>query len=545
MGHPEPIAAVTNVTQSFEPKDAPSRRSRNTRPWATLLAIFCILGSSVGAAIVVRVSDGKPTTSWKTRPSVVLAVLAPVMTLSFAYLLSTAICLAWWRAAESGTTIEHLNRIWDRGFWLRRSTWKSSVFGTRGFKRLALASLLIPIGSFLYNPLFQLSTRASRTGAEADTIPLSLDILPMIPDGLAATTFTGRNARFDFSAAAVQWYRQDSIHTKDREGYRCAGICRGVIHAPGISASCSNETSAVDLTSSRKTELWFFDVSLNLTRHTDNYLQVTLQSLYTTTTTKDCVATQVTETCQIQIARSAYNIVIEDTKVTVLPRRLSEWTSENVLRTEPHDSPSLARPGPLFALPYMGTYFTSYSGWDVNSTALSTYGVLSEVLFKYTEQGGENCRWDYRWTSPTEYILNAMGEVLFRLAMNGNSVTNLTVSGPPESVIPQRQAFQAQRTHQVIFYKSDYQWLGIALGIVFLSLVALSTILFGQGVPRDVSLSPVETLQVFPPGMVQAVDMQSNSSAGHRAEDIIAHVGDMKVNFKPDYSLVAIGETAA
>ena len=71
---------------------------------------------------------------------------------------------------------EQRSNVWDRGLWLRKSTCKTAVFSTNGFKRLALVSLLVPIGNFLYNPLFQLSTTTTRAGDEAKTTSLTLDI---------------------------------------------------------------------------------------------------------------------------------------------------------------------------------------------------------------------------------------------------------------------------------------------------------------------------------------------------------------------------------
>lgn len=545
MGQLRPFKIISNVVSVSNQEKSSSQNFRKITPWATLFPIFCILGSSVGAALVVCISDGKPTTSWTTRPSVILAVLVPIIVLSFTYLLSIVISLTWWQAAESGTTVEHLHRIWDRAFWLRKSTWKTAVFSISGFKRLAIASLIVPIGNLSYNPLFQLSTRASH-GAKVDTVSLTLDILQKIPNGLAVIE---SSTSFDFTAALVQWYRQDVIRTKDIEGYRCAGTCNGVVHAPGISASCLNKTTIIDLkTASNKdpsTKLYLFDVNVNntLTRNTDNYLQVTLQSMYTTSTTADCLATRITETCQIEIAQSVYNIVIEDTKVRVLPRRWSEWTSEETIHTEPNGTSGFDPTGPLYALPYTNIYYRSYTTFEVVSKVLSTDGILSEILFEYVQAGGkEGCPWDFRWRSPTEYILNAMGEVLFRLAMNGNSITNQTVSG--KSVIPKPQTFQAQRTHKSNFYKSDYQWLCIALGAVLLSLATVSTILFrSRGLSHDLSLSPLETLQVFPPDLVQAVITRSGRTiGGHSARDILMQVGDMRIEYKSNYTVIPMQE---
>lgn len=506
--------------------------------WPILVAILCVLASSTGAALVVYLSDGKPTTSWSTRPSVILAILGPIITISMAFLLNTAFSISWWRAAEAGTTIEHLNRIWDRAFWLRKSTWKIAVFSTTGFKRLALISLLVPIGNFLYNPLFQLSTTASRTGAEADTISLTLDILPEIPDGLASLSYSGRGARLDFTAAAVQWYRGDVIRTKDEVGYKCDGTCRGTIVAPGIVATCTNKTTLMDLTKTSTDERWFFQVNQTYERTADDYMVHVLRSTYTPETAQDCTSTVVTETCIIEIGQVDYNIEVKGTQVTVLPRASSEWVSNNISHTAAQDATSTGLPGPLWALGYMVTYFGSYSGWRANATQMATFGILTEQLYIYTHQGNSSqCSSDYRWSNPTNYILNGMGETLFRLAMNGNSVTNMTVLSSPEGVFPQPQTFQAYHTHEVIFYKSDFRWLGIALGAVLLSLVALSTILLGsRNISRTVTLSPVETFPVFGPEVQRTLQSRSITGFGHRTEDILKHIGDTRVQYRPNYS---------
>lgn len=457
-------------------KSRPQRASSRSQ-WPILIAILCVLAASTGAGLVTYLSDGKPINSWKIRPSVLLAILGPIITISFAFLLSTAFSISWWRAAESGTTIEHLNRIWDRGFWLRKSTWKTAVFSTNGFKRLALVSLLVPIGNFLYNPLFQLSTTATRTGDEAETTSPTLDILPEIPNGLASLTYTGFGARMDFTAAAVQWYRGDVILTRDREGYRCDGTCRGTVVAPGIVATCTNKTTHLDLSKASMDERWFFRVNQTIELTEDNYIVHVVRSTYTPETAPNCTSTITTETCVIEIGQVNYNIEVKGTQVHVLPRRSSEWTSNNISRALPYDGKTTERPGPIWALGYMYTYFGSYSGWQANATMMSTFGILSEQVYKYMKAGNDSqCTADYRWDNPTEYVLNGMGETLFRLAMNGNSVTNLTVLSAPDGIFPQPQRFQVHHTHEVIFYKSDYKWLGITLGSVLFSLLALSTI---------------------------------------------------------------------
>jgi len=310
--------------------------------------------------------------------------------------------------------------------------------------------------------------------------------------------------------------------------------------APGIVAICTNQITHMNLWKASTDERWFFRVNQTMERTDDDYMVHVLRSTYTPGTAPNCASTIVTETCVIEIGQANYNIEVEGTQVQVLPRSSSDWFSDNITHPLPHDQPTMERPSPLWALSYMYTYFGSYSGWQANATIMSTFGILFEQLYRYTKAGNDSqCTAEYRWDNPTEYILNAMGETLFRLAMNSNSVTNLTVLSAPNSIFPQPQTFQVHHTHEVIFYKSDYKWLSITLGAVLLSLLALSTILLGsRNISRTVTLSPVETFVVFPPEVVRTLHSRSNTGFGHRTEDIIEHAGDTRVQYKPNYSPV-------
>ena len=296
----------------------------------------------------------------------------------------------------------------------------------------------------------------------------------------------------------------------------------------------------MDISKTSTSDGWFFSVNQTYSRTADNYMVHVLRSTYTPSTLKNCTSEVVTETCVIEIGQIDYNIEVKGTQVTVLPRPSSEWTSNNISRTETHDAPTAKRPGPLWALGYMATYFGSWSGWEANSTQMLTFGILSEQLFIYTPQGNSSlCISDYKWSNRTDYILNGMGVILFRLAMNGDFVTNLTVLSAPNGIFPQPQTFQAYRIHEIIFYKSDYKWLGVALGAVLLNLIALSTTLPGsRNISRAVTLSPIETFQVFSPEVGCKLHSRSNTDFGYRTQNVLARIGDTMVQYKPMYSPV-------
>ena len=118
----------------------------------------------------------------------------------------------------------------------------------------------------------------------------------------------------------------------------------------------------------------------------------------------------------------------------------------------------MGKPGPLWALGYMYTYPRSYSGWQASATMITTFGILSEQLYKYTKPGNDSqCKTDYRWDNFTQQTLNDMGETFFRLAMDGKLVMNLTVLSTPNGIFLPPQTVEVYHTHKVIFYNSDYK----------------------------------------------------------------------------------------
>ena len=193
----------------------------------------------------------------------------------------------------------------------------------------------------------------------------------------------------------------------------------------------------MELTTTSSSDRWIFEVNLTYSRTADDYIVHNLTSTYALEIQKNCTSTVVTETCVIEIGQINYKIVVKDTEVTVLPRTSSEWISNNISRTEPHDAPIIERPCSLWTFGYMATYFGSWSGWEANATQMSTFGILSEQLFIYMPQRNSSlCTANYRWSSPTDYVFNGIGETMFRLAMNRNSVTNLTVNSAPNGIFP-------------------------------------------------------------------------------------------------------------
>lgn len=89
-------------------------------------------------------------------------------------------------------------------------------------------------------------------------------------------------------------------------------------------ATCTNETTTMDLSKPSTDERWFFRVNETYELTADNYMVYVLKSTYTPETSQNCTSTVVTETCLIEIGQVDYSVEVVGTKVNVLPRGTSE-----------------------------------------------------------------------------------------------------------------------------------------------------------------------------------------------------------------------------
>jgi hypothetical protein len=87
---------------------------------------------------------------------------------------------------------------------------------------------------------------------------------------------------------------------------------------------------------------------------------------------------------------------------------------------------------------------------------------------------------DLKWSSPTMYVLNSMHDFMFRSALAAGNGT--------------AQIFIAQRTNETLVFHSDYHYLGAAIGVTLLALLAVLSLFWRcWELGWHVSLSPLET----------------------------------------------------
>ncbi len=83
-------------------------------------------------------------------------------------------------------------------------------------------------------------------------------------------------------------------------------------------------------------------------------------------------------------------------------------------------------------------------------------------------------------------------------------------------------------------YKSTYKWISIVWVLVVVCLALLATMLgYALDLSRDVSLSPLETLQVFTPQITQRISSWSGVGSDLHADDLLEQMGSAKINARP------------
>ena len=146
---------------------------------------------------------------------------------------------------------------------------------------------------------------------------------------------------------------------------------------------------------------------------------------------------------------------------------------------------------------------------------MTTEGVMAMRYQRQKERGPDELvvytECDNYWLDPTEDLLETVREVAFRLSLQG-----VGQSGP----VPVQEMLVEREATEVV-YTSDYLFLGLAVGVIGLSLITVSPLLLGWWkLGREVSLSPVEIARAF--GAPVLKESGSNSNTGQLMKELRA-----------------------
>jgi hypothetical protein len=138
------------------------------------------------------------------------------------------------------------------------------------------------------------------------------------------------------------------------------------------------------------------------------------------------------------------------------------------------------------------------------------------------------------WDDPTSHVLSALDEIMFRASINSAYVDtiqhlNLTYVGDGVQhrnfhLFPSRDPYIMTESRQLHVYKSHYLFLLLAMVLVLLTMLLISSTFIGYGsFGRPMTLTPLEILRAFGAPILEDAPSNANGS------QLLKHVGGRKV----------------
>jgi len=524
---PYAVGIQPYIAESSHQHAVPIQRSRSPfaiithAPWLAILALICAFLCAAASTIIIIVSDDE-VAHWKLQPSVIIALLSAITSALLLVVLRYGVAISWWRAVyhPQGTTLAKLHHIWDHG---GGGGIYSALFAGRNMTKITVASVFIAVTGIVYSPLLQ---RATHTMSVTRSLEgsLMIDMLEEFPLEAGAIVGSGGepNLNYPFLSAIQDWYSGDLMATWDQEGYSCNGTCKGYVSATGIVGNaCEQNKEMVNVLEAAYDSFVF---SINFTHYGNESvtptLEMTIKGL--TEVSESCVGTLITNVCKIHVGKVNFPVIVKGDNITFDTDRARQFLSEPI--SYPGDMSS-AKPGdmtgPLGALFWFGNiYFRGNSTMEFNKTSgnysTNESGPTAAQYLDTNLNVTQACQIGY--TDPTENIIEAFSDVLFRAAYYWS--TNDTT-----------RSFSVSHTQPLLVYRSVYSYLSAATVLVFLAIIIASSTLWGWWeLNRKVSLSPLETGKALGPQVLDSVNTPED------ADGIVRYVGARKVRFGETFS---------
>ena len=475
-------------------------------PWAGLISVAGMVASLISSALIVVASKDDAVSSWSVQPAVLLAIFSGISGLLFASALESGIAIQFWLHASEGTPISQLHYIWNHGRGLGLFGALRAGSKARTVALLATAAYLM---QFLAGPFLQ---RCTYQTVREDVVheSLSVDIAERIPDGWFGDKDGYKIFEFRHGFPQIQdWWRKAPIATKDKAGYACNGNCTGYVKGAGFTYQCWTTTQEqLDLSTPSTDDNTVFLVTSRIAQNTTGPPFLRLLTKYVSHVDAQCLGTLQVETCHLSSATVEYPITIQNSAISLLPgsphniRVIAPSPSPGDAPSAPENAPA----GPLlglstFASTPLSDNATKVSNPQTNRAFYMSPGTLSDIFFVSPKSSSssssdnddekdrtpEKC--NLRWTRPTDYVLAAMYDYMFRCALAA-AVTNNNSTHEVET-----QRSQVLRTSQQQVFQVHAGFLAasmtvLACGVLFVGALLWNWWLLG----RPVTLSPLETV---------------------------------------------------
>jgi hypothetical protein len=274
-----------------------------------------------------------------------------------------------------------------------------------------------------------------------------------------------------------------------------------------------------------------FMINTTVTESSTAIPSIILTVVHSSAVSDSCIATLIIDTCNIEAAVVLYPVIIQNTTVLLNPAKLqdipvlSTYISAGDLLT----APTGAGAGPLEGLSdFIGGYLNSNITETVlKSPSKAIYGgnnlMIADMFFQAERSSYSNYTFSHcglKWTSPTSFVLNSMHNFMFRAALRLGNGT-------------EAHTFAVSRSSPTLLFHSDYRFLGAALAVMLVGLIALTLLLWGWwDLERSVSLSPIETAKAFEAPLMEEAGRNST------VEEMIKEVGTKKIRYLLGQSIV-------
>lgn len=517
---PAKVASPAIETASKDSKWQPGFRQT---PWPAMVLAFIMLACMGASASVITVSNKQTVQSWKIGPSVLLALLSAIWNYALSALLGICVVVTWWRSALDGTTLESLHYIWNQTGGLN---FFSSLLSAKA-RKVVLLAWLVALAQIVNGPLLQRSTRVVSESLVIED-NMTLAISRHLRNGwigwvVNATTGDIIGSRDGIGAAQGWWKNTTILTTSNNTGSDCNGTCEGTVQGTGIAYTCTSTLRELDLTQPENDGATLFEISTTMSTNATGAPVLVLTTVYASAVDSSCIASLNISSCFIEAAIVEYPIIIQNTTVSLDMDKLDSAPIVEIFVYE-GDLPSAPKyysAGPLTGLANsFGSYLFSNSTMQVlpNTTIYNNMqgGLIPDLFFvfdvaDYDPSTVGKC--DLAWSSPNQFVLNAMSDWLFRASISSSWPTDT-------------QTFSVRRTNSALIFLSEYRYFALALVIMSITLLGVVFQLWGfWRLGRHVTMSPLELAKAF---KAPLVEQASHSSA---IDGILKAVGKTNVKY--------------
>jgi hypothetical protein len=490
----------------------------------------------VACAVVVVVSDRRQVSDWYAQPAVLLAIINSFLNIVFSAALTLGIAIIWWRSCYHGAKLATLHHIWKHGDTLNPF---HALGGEMNAKKAFIISTIVAGAKFVISPLLQRSTHVALEEFVTNNT-MVFEIAARLPEGYLGAVSNATAQVFvggpNGLAAAQGWWSNSTMRTTNEPGHSCNRTCSGTVAGAGVSVVCeppsaipldilaSVSESAASGDSSQYPVI--FALNSTLLDDDDGERALLVTTLHSSSLNESCIATLTKNICKFKAAVVNYPIVITGDVITLQQEKLEAVTVESIF-TSDGDLSSASRGTGIGPLAGISTFLTNNymlsetylkpssadghpvfdaSGWvtDMHYVADPSQYPSPQIYAK--------CR--MMWRSPKKYVIDSIYDFMFRAAIAAGNNTN--------------QVFVAERKSQMLVFRSNYRYLGAALGGTVAALLGILILFWGWWEPGwHGSLSPLEVARAF-----QAPVMRQ-AGQDDEIDDVLKRSGQLRVIFKP------------